>query len=61
MPNTGSDLIPTHESLASDLASVDIAEESVMQRAERVGFDEDARMDLGLAVREAMVSASEQN
>ena len=57
MSNTSADLLPTHESLASNLASVDIAEESVMQRAERVGFDEDARMDLGLAVREAMVNA----
>ena len=57
MSNTGADLHPIHELLASDLASVDIAEESVMKRAEHVGFDEDARMDLGLAVREAMVNA----
>ena len=28
-----------------------------MSRAESVGFDEDARLDLGLAVREAMVNA----
>lgn len=57
MSKTSADLRPIHELLASDLASVDIAEESVMQRAERIGFDEDARMDLGLAVREAMVNA----
>ena len=57
MSNTSADLHPIHELLASDLASVDIAEESVMKRAEHVGFDEDARMDLGLAVREAMVNA----
>lgn len=57
MSNTSADLHPIHELLASDLASVDIAEESVMKRAERVGFDEDACMDLGLDVREAMVNA----
>ena len=57
MSKTGGDLHPIHALLASDLASVDIAEESVMNRAEHVGFDEDARMDLGLAVREAMVNA----
>ena len=57
MSKTSADLRPIHELLASDLASVDIAEESVMHRAERIGFDEDARMDLGLAVREAMVNA----
>ena len=28
-----------------------------MSRAESIGFDEDARLDLGLAVREAMVNA----
>lgn len=43
--------------LASDLGSVDQAEEAVVRLAETVGFDEDARLDLGLAVREAMVNA----
>ncbi len=43
--------------LASDLGSVDQAEEAVLRLAETVGFDEDARLDLGLAVREAMVNA----
>lgn len=43
--------------LASDLGSVDQAEEVAVRLAESVGFDEDARLDLGLAVREAMVNA----
>ncbi len=57
MQKSGEDLQPIHLSLTSDLQSVDQAEESVMSRAESVGFDEDARLDLGLAVREAMVNA----
>ena len=43
--------------LSSDLGSVDQAEEAVVRLAESIGFDEDARLDLGLAVREAMVNA----
>ena len=57
MFNIAGDILPIHEFLASDLASVDQAEEFVISRAERIGFDEDARLDLGLAVREAMVNA----
>lgn len=57
MPKSGGDLQPIHELLASELSSVDQAEEFVMSRAESIGFDEDARLDLGLAVREAMVNA----
>ncbi|MFN9754642.1 MAG: ATP-binding protein [bacterium] len=43
--------------LASTLASVDSAEAMVVESAATLGFDEDARMDLGLAIREAMVNA----
>ncbi|MCX6589343.1 MAG: ATP-binding protein [Acidobacteria bacterium] len=42
---------------ASNLASVDAAEAMVVESAADLGFDEDARMDLGLAIREAMVNA----
>jgi serine/threonine-protein kinase RsbW len=42
---------------ASNLASVDAAEAMVVESAAALGFDEDARMDLGLAIREAMVNA----
>lgn len=43
--------------LESNLESVDSAENLVVDAAKGVGFDEDACMDLGLAVREAMVNA----
>jgi serine/threonine-protein kinase RsbW len=43
--------------LASTLASVDSAEAMVVESAAALGLDEDARMDLGLAIREAMVNA----
>ena len=42
---------------ASNLASVDAAEAMVVESAAALGFDEDSRMDLGLAIREAMVNA----
>jgi serine/threonine-protein kinase RsbW len=42
---------------ASNLASVDAAEAMVVESAVALGFDEDSRMDLGLAIREAMVNA----
>lgn len=42
---------------ASTLASVDSAEAMVVESAATLGLDEDARMDLGLAIREAMVNA----
>jgi serine/threonine-protein kinase RsbW len=42
--------------LESNLESVDSAENLVVDAAKVAGFDEDACMDLGLAVREAMVN-----
>ena len=47
----------TDSLLASNLESVDSAEALVVDAAVALGLDEDARMDLGLAVREAMVNA----
>jgi serine/threonine-protein kinase RsbW len=44
-------------SLDSSLESVDTAEQTVLDVAQTVGFDEDSRGDLGLAIREAMVNA----
>ena len=43
--------------LDSTLESVDLAEAAVLQVAEEAGFDEDARHQIGMAVREAMVNA----
>jgi len=43
--------------LESNLASVDSAEALAVDAAKSLGMDEDACMDLGLAVREAMVNA----
>ena len=47
----------TDSLLASNLESVDSAEAWVVDAAAALGLDEDARMDLGLAIREAMVNA----
>ena len=47
----------TDSLLASNLESVDSAEALVVDAAAALGLDEDARMDLGLAIREAMVNA----
>lgn len=44
-------------SLDSTLESVDAAEASILELAERVGFHEDARYELGMAIREALVNA----
>jgi serine/threonine-protein kinase RsbW len=41
----------------SSLASVDAAEELVIEMAQSIGFDEDGVHELGMAVREAMVNA----
>lgn len=41
----------------SNLDSVDSAENLCVEAAKQIGLDEDACMDLGLAVREAMVNA----
>jgi serine/threonine-protein kinase RsbW len=43
--------------LESNLESVDSAESLCVDAAKHIGLDEDACMDLGLAVREAMVNA----
>jgi serine/threonine-protein kinase RsbW len=43
--------------LESNLESVDTAEAHCVEAAKQLGLDEDACMDLGLAVREAMVNA----
>ena len=43
--------------LESNLASVDNAEVLCVDAAKLLGLDEDACMDLGLAVREAMINA----
>ena len=43
--------------LNSTLESVDAAEEIVLKTAGEMGFDEDARFQIGLAVRESMVNA----
>ena len=43
--------------LDSTLDSVDAAEEIVLAAAKEMGFDEDARFQIGLAVRESMVNA----
>lgn len=43
--------------LNSTLESVDVAEEIALKTAREMGFDEDARFQIGLAVRESMVNA----
>lgn len=43
--------------LSSSLASVDQAEKAAEDYAERVGFDEDTRGNIAMAVREAVVNA----
>lgn len=43
--------------LDSTLDSVDAAESDILHLAERMGFDEDARYELGMAIREALVNA----
>ena len=43
--------------LESNLESVDNAEVLCVDAAKQIGLDEDACMDLGLAVREAMINA----
>jgi len=41
----------------STLDSVDVAEEAVLRVAEEIGFSEDDRHPIGMAVRECMVNA----
>ncbi|MEP6961573.1 MAG: ATP-binding protein [Acidobacteriota bacterium] len=45
------------EELESSLESVDHAEELVVDAAKQMGFDEDERDQIGLALRECMVNA----
>ncbi|MEO8099658.1 MAG: ATP-binding protein [Acidobacteriota bacterium] len=45
------------EELESNLESVDYAEEVVLRTAQEMGFDEDARDQIGLSLRECMVNA----
>lgn len=47
----------SHLRLDSTLESVDKAEEIVMAAAKEVGFEEDDRDQIGMAVRECMVNA----
>lgn len=44
-------------SLESTLESVDAAEASILALAEKMGFAEDDRYELGMAIREALVNA----
>jgi serine/threonine-protein kinase RsbW len=46
-----------HQDYPSNLESVDAAEAEILKAAEAVGFDEDARHDIGMSVRECMVNA----
>lgn len=41
----------------SELASIDAAEEAVVQLAESIGFEEEELHKIGIALREAMVNA----
>ena len=43
--------------LDSTLESVDVAEEAVLRRAEKLGFGEDDLHSIGMSVRECMVNA----
>lgn len=43
--------------LDSTLASVDRGEALVMEAAQELGFDEEVRQDIGIAVRESLVNA----
>jgi len=47
----------TELELASTLESVDTAEDLVLQKAQKVGFDEDDQHKIGMSVRECMVNA----
>lgn len=47
----------TQTTLESTLESVDEAEAIVLRSAEKLGFDEESRQQIGMAVREIMVNA----
>ena len=53
---SGEEIIDVKQ-LDSTLTSVDKAEDIVLSAAKRVGFDEDDRHQIGMAVRECMVNA----
>jgi serine/threonine-protein kinase RsbW len=46
-----------NEEMESSLESVDHAEELVMRAAHEMGFDDDARHEIGISLRECMVNA----
>jgi serine/threonine-protein kinase RsbW len=46
-----------NQEFPSTLESVDAAEHGILKAAEETGFDEDARHEIGMAVRECMVNA----
>jgi serine/threonine-protein kinase RsbW len=54
--DTGSKAVIDHH-YPSTLESVDLAEGEILSAAEQVGFDEDDRHRIGMAVRECMVNA----
>jgi serine/threonine-protein kinase RsbW len=47
----------TEMELPSTLDSVDTAEDLVLQKAQKLGFDEDDQHKIGMSVRECMVNA----
>jgi serine/threonine-protein kinase RsbW len=51
------DSVSTTLSLDSSLESVDRGEELVVETARRMGFDEDALHEIGIATRESLVNA----
>jgi serine/threonine-protein kinase RsbW len=57
MENPGGEITRVDLTLDSNLESVDKAEASVLRAAEEMGFDEDSRYQIGIAVRESVVNA----
>jgi serine/threonine-protein kinase RsbW len=53
----GTDVHTLGQVLESELGSVDIAEEAVLEEARHLGFDEDDLHKIGMALRECMVNA----
>ena len=53
----GTDAHTLEQVLESDLGSVDSAEETVLEEARRLGFDEDDLHKIGMSLRECMVNA----
>jgi len=55
--NSSGDTTSVVQVLDSTLESVDTAETIVVKAAEEMGFDEDTRYQIGMALREAVVNA----